>query len=247
MPPVSPAPSAFRVLPSAGVATRFVAWLIDLGMCFALLTLFNGFVRPWLFESEIAGQMASAAMFFLVPVVYGLGFEGCWGGRTPGKYWLRLRVADARGGRLAGWQVIVRNVLRVVDALPQLSLLGGVSCLVTARTQRLGDLAARTLVVRDDDGRRTGPRAADGTSPAWRDHPEYAAQLRERIGPDEAVLALRALWRRDGLDPAARGEIFGQLAERFRAAAPMPVEWQDAGWTDEAFVQRVVEILFDPM
>ena len=251
MMPAFPAPPDLRVPPSAGVATRFAAWLIDLGMCFAVLMVFNTTVRPWWFESAETGQIASAVLFFLVPVVYGLGFEACWGGRTPGKRWLRLRVADARGGRLAGWQIVVRNALRVVDALPQLSLVGGVSCVVTARTQRLGDLAARTVVVRDEErGSAPGGVAARGSSGQgnlWREHPRYAARLRERIGSDEAVLALRTLWRRDALDAAAREEIFGQLAARFRRAVPPPPgEWRDGGPGDEAFVQQVIEVLFDP-
>ena len=60
------------------------------------------------------------------------------------------------------------------------------------------------------------------------------------------VEAIAVLARVEALDPAARGEIFSRLAERFRAAAPMPAAWRDEGLDNEAFVQRVVGALFDP-
>ncbi len=44
--------------------------------------------------------------------------------------------------------IVLRNLFRVVDSLPMFYLVGGMSCLLSARAQRLGDLAAGTLVVR---------------------------------------------------------------------------------------------------
>ena len=234
-------------LPLAGLATRFAAWLIDLALCLAALAVFNVDLRPRWFGSADSAAMASVVMFFALPVVYGFAFELCWHGQTLGKRWLRLRTVDARGGRLAGWQVAVRNALRIVDALPQLSLVGGMACAVTARTQRLGDLAARTVVVRDDRGpsaRRIDP--VPGRTNALRDLPGLAARLRERIAPEDAVLALRTLWRRDALDPAVRAELFGEFAARFRIVVPPSAAHEEGESGDEAFVGNVVEILFDP-
>ena len=231
-------------LPLAGPATRFVAWLVDLVLCLGLLAAVNFFVRPLLLVSPDVMQAASVVLYFAVLTVYGIAFEAFWRGQTPGKRLLRLRVMDAAGLRLDLRQVIIRNLLRAVDALPQLYLVGGVACLVTARAQRLGDLAADTVVVRAE--RLQAPDLtgiATGKYNTLRDHPALAARLRQRIGPAEAGLALQALLRRNALEPAARVELFGELAARFRAAVPMP-EAMEEGLTDEQHVRNVVEVLF---
>ena len=70
-----------------------------------------------------------------------------------------------------------------------------------------------------------------------------AARLRQRVPPVEAGLALQALLRRNGLDPEARVELFGRLAERFRVAGPLPEELT-LDLTDEQLVRNVVDVLF---
>ncbi len=127
-------------LPLAGPATRFLAWLVDLIICIGVLGAVNSVLRPLQLVSPDMAQALSVVMFFVVPMVYGIAFEAFWRGQTPGKRLLRLRVMDAGGLRLDLRQVIIRNLLRAVDALPQLYLVGGVACLVTARAQRLGDI-----------------------------------------------------------------------------------------------------------
>ena len=198
-------------LPLAGPATRFAAWLIDLVLCLAVLAALNLGVWPLLLVSPDVAQALSLVLVFVVPIVYGIAFEAFWRGQTPGKRIFRLRVMDAGGLRLDLRQVIVRNLLRAVDALPQLYLVGGVACLVTARAQRLGDLAADTVVVRTE--RLPAPdltQIATGKYNTLRDHPALAARLRQRIGPAEAGLALQALLRRNALEPGrARGTLRG--------------------------------------
>jgi uncharacterized RDD family membrane protein YckC len=68
-------------------------------------------------------------------------------GASPGKYWARLRVVRVDEKPLDLRAVVIRNVLKPIDFLPMLYLLGGVSVLITAKSQRLGDLAAGTTVV----------------------------------------------------------------------------------------------------
>ena len=59
----------------------------------------------------------------------------------------RLRVMDADGLRLQFHQILMRNLVRFADLLPGCYLVGGVACLLTQKAQRLGDLAAGTVVV----------------------------------------------------------------------------------------------------
>ena len=153
-------------------------------------------------------------------------------------------MIDAGGLRLDTRQVIIRNLLRAVDILPWFYLVGGVACLTTRRAQRLGDLAADTVVVRAE--RPAAPdlaQLASGKYNTLRDHPVLAARLRQRIPAAEAGLALQALLRRESLDPRPRGELFARLAERFRAAVPLPPELEE-GVTDEQHVRNVVDVLF---
>jgi uncharacterized RDD family membrane protein YckC len=68
-------------------------------------------------------------------------------GATPGKLWNKLRVVRLDGKPLGLRDVVIRNVIRLIDGLPVLYLVGGLSVLATRGSQRLGDLAAGTTVV----------------------------------------------------------------------------------------------------
>ncbi len=231
-------------LPLAGPATRFLAWLVDLVGILVALIVVNNAVRLFFMFSPDAATGVTVLLTFAVPIFYGIFFEGFWRGQTPGKKMLRLRVMDARGLRLDLRQVVIRNLLRAVDGLPALYLVGGAACFFTTRAQRLGDLAADTVVVRIE--RPVVPdltQLATGKYNTLRDHPVLAARLRQRVPPAEAGLALQALLRRNDLDPGARVELFERLAARFRVAGPLP-EDLTLDLTDEQLVRNVVDVLF---
>ena len=128
--------------------------------------------------------------------------------------------------------------------LPGLYLVGGIACLLSRRAQRLGDLAASTVVVYN-----LKPAEPDldqllaGKFNSLRQHPHLEARLRQRVSPDEARLALQALVRRDELDPAARVTLFSELAEHFKSLVAFPPETIEA-MPDEQYIRNVVDILF---
>ena len=101
--------------------------------------------------------MAVSLVYFTVP-------EALFGA-TPGKYLAGLRVVTVDGRELGLGAVLTRNVMRIVDYLPVLYLLGGFSVLLTTNSQRLGDRLAGTTVVRREharqpgDTRRSSPKA----------------------------------------------------------------------------------------
>ena len=68
-------------------------------------------------------------------------------GATPGKLWVGLRVVRVDGRPLGVSEVVARNVMRLIDALPTLFLVGGIAVLASDKTQRLGDMVAGTTVV----------------------------------------------------------------------------------------------------
>ena len=83
-------------------------------------------------------------------------FEVLGGGRTPGKRWTGLRVVRSGGRRSRFTRSAMRNILRLIDILPGFYGVGMAVIFVTPHNQRLGDLAAGTLVVRDRHGDRRG-------------------------------------------------------------------------------------------
>jgi hypothetical protein len=157
---------------------------------------------------------------------------------------LRLRVMDARGLRLQVYQVVIRNLLRFVDMLPVFYMLGGIVSILSPRGQRLGDLAAGTIVVHN-------PVLAEpdldqllaGKFNSMRAHPHLAGRLRQRVSPVEARLALQALVRRDELEPSARIQLFSDLAGHFRSLVSFPPEITET-LPDEQYIRNVVDILF---
>ena len=151
---------------------------------------------------------------------------------------------DAQGLRLKPSQIVVRNLLRFVDSLPLMYAVGGASCFLSRRCQRLGDFAANTIVIRNPE--LPAPDLAQvlaGKYNSFRDYPVLSARLRQRISPQEAAIALQALIRRDELDPAARVELFESIAAHAKRIAEFPPEVTE-GLTDEQYVRNVVDIAF---
>jgi len=94
--------------------------------------------------------------WFLLEWFYPVVFEVLGNGQTPGKRAFGLRVIN-RDGTPIGWGAsLIRNLLRVVDFLPFFYVTGVISMLCSRDFQRLGDLAAGTLVVGVNEPRPSG-------------------------------------------------------------------------------------------
>ncbi|UVE49021.1 RDD family protein [Haloferax larsenii] len=87
-------------------------------------------------------------LFLVVAFVYSFLLEGLWDGRTLGKRLFQIKVVTVDGDACDLTSSLVRNVLRVVDAILYY-LVGFVSMARTDKRQRLGDIVASTVVVRD--------------------------------------------------------------------------------------------------
>ena len=203
-------------VPLAGVGSRFVAAAIDfviqatLVICAAVVFLGFG-------VGGGAGGGLFAIAVFVVFFVYDVAFEVLSGGRTPGKRWTGLRVVRAGGEPVGLVTSAIRNLLRPVDFLPSAYLVGIVSILATKRNQRLGDLAAGTVVAR-------APRrkAARGPAPEpERAAPEplpsaLAAWDVSAVSASEIATVRSFLERRSSLDWGARADLARTMAERLR-------------------------------
>ena len=208
----------------AGLGSRMVATIVDtLIIGTTLLALWVVGLFGAAGGEDIAGVMVAlmSVASFLVLFGYGIAFETLTSGRTPGKRVAGLRVVRAGGEPPGFLACAVRNLMRLVDILPGFYAVGAVAIFVSPRNQRLGDLAAGTLVVRERRGARLGRPAARADD--WAAADRYAAWDVSGITAFELVTVRRFLERRHNLDGYSRSRLARDLANRLRprvAGAP---------------------------
>jgi uncharacterized RDD family membrane protein YckC len=230
----------------AGPITRFLAWSIDLATIMALMSIINVVFAVLGVLSRDLAAAANIIGFFIISIGYGMLTEWFWQGQTVGKKLLRLRVLDAQGLRLQFSQVVIRNLLRFVDSLPALYLVGGLISLFNQRAQRLGDVAANTIVTWNP--RITEPdlnQLLQGKYNSFHDYPHLEARLRQLVTPLEAQVAVQSIMRRDTLDPQARIALFREIRAYLETLVTFPQEATD-GISDERYVRNVVEAVLRP-
>ncbi len=228
----------------AGPVTRFFAWFID-QLCIHVIMTVLSMVISWIGILSLGFAIAFYYIgFFVIGIGYGIYFEWTWRGQTIGKRLFRLRVVDVEGMRLQFNQIVVRNLLRFVDQLPVFYFVGGVACWFSPKCQRLGDLAANTVVIRSPQVFEPDlDQLLAGKFNSLREYPHLAARLRQNVSPGEAGIALQALLRRDEFEPGARVDMFSDLAAHFRAKVEFPPEATD-GVADEQYLRNVVDVLY---
>src|SRR5215216_151127 len=143
----------------ASIGNRFIACAID----HAIQALGVGLIAiaaAVLASFSILEQSFSSApkwvyavmvlLLFLIFAGYFAFFEWIWSGQTPGKRWLKLRVIREDGRPITFWEASVRNLLRSFDMMPvPFYSIGLISVFSTNRDQRVGDMVAGTVVVRE--------------------------------------------------------------------------------------------------
>lgn len=149
----------------AGLGARSYAFLIDwhirvifvmawLAICAIAFPLFLDISLRDLLSSfnEITGAGGTSLVILPVIVIYFLYhpvLEIIGRGRTPGKRMAGLRIVNEQGRPPAMGALLVRNIFRLVDGLPLFYIVGIMTCLISERQRRLGDMAAGTLLVYD--------------------------------------------------------------------------------------------------
>ena len=183
--------------PLAGLGSRGLALAFD-GLLLAALSVAE--FGLWALASLVLGATGAgrAILPWVTGAFIGVAFLTVWGyfiigeaagaGRTPGKRRAGIRVVRQDGSRIGLVDAIIRNLLRLVDVLPGSWSVGVVSILVTRKAQRLGDLAAGTIVVADSGTAGSAvPVAADPLEQLVHEYLER----RSRLAP-EADLQVRA-------------------------------------------------------
>ena len=229
----------------AGIGSRFVAVLIDHLIQFGFFFVF-GILAAVLFGSlanriNLLGKWVLAAFivvdFLLIWGYYAL-FEAYWHGQTPGKHIMKLRVIKDSGRQITLFEAMSRNLVRIIDYLPALYLTGVITMLCTKRHQRLGDLAAGTIVVheRSDEQplmieRGTSITPASHapaydrpiTTAAAQDASGLAADAVAKLGANDLLLIESFFARALDLSLATRAEIAGRIAAQMASKMDVTV------------------------
>lgn len=143
----------------ASIGNRFIACAIDHSIqVISIILMAIGFTVLGSLSS-LGDRITSApkwvqalliVVVFLIFSGYFSFFEWIWRGQTPGKRWLKLRVIRQDGRPVTFWEAAVRNLLRSVDMMPlPFYSVGLLSVFVSSRDQRVGDMVAGTVVVRE--------------------------------------------------------------------------------------------------
>ena len=264
----------------AGLGSRFLAALVDL-LCMMVflvaavavaLAAMNGGEplkqigrnaaqdEPWTKGLGATATILLMLSVFLVQWGYYIICEMLMKGSSPGKSLMGLRVIRDNGLPLGFSQSLLRNLVRAVDFLPWGYGVGLVVVFASARSQRLGDMAAGTLVTRLDPLPAAPAASATAPAPATTNWPQVAA-LTEPAPPllseAEQVLLLQFVDRRSTLLRKARADLARAIAvplrARLGAADPVPaavvsaLPGSDSEVTpDEAWLAALFQIVNAP-
>ena len=206
--------------PLAGPFRRVQAYLIDvvleIGIAAIILVL-----ALMLSIGTNAGFGPALAGYFVLLWGYGIFWEGLFNGRTPGKRVLGLRVVTEDGLPITATQAVIRNTVGAVDGLlPFCYLTGLASMLLTDKFQRLGDLAAGTMVIVEEKTWRPSIERVDKEA-------DVAAILpwvpvRFSAGPELARALADYVKVRKRLGKPRREEMAGHLARLLRQRYGLP-------------------------
>ena len=143
----------------ASIGNRFLACAFDhFIQIFAMLVI--ALLLVWLGSAaQLYNRLTSAPKWVLALLIVSVSavwsgyfavFEWAWAGQTPGKRWLKLRVIREDGRPITFWEAMVRNLLRIFDMMPApFYSIGLISVFINGNDQRVGDMVAGTVVVRE--------------------------------------------------------------------------------------------------
>ncbi len=262
---------------TAGLGSRFAALALDTFyqiLVYILLLLAALGIENYLLPFNSMPQWLESsviALYFLLTFVLFFGyyfvFEWLWDGQTPGKRYFGMRVMMSNGLPLTVTAALARNAVRIVDFLPGAYGFGALISVSNALNQRMGDLVAGTLVVRETkDAKQRKPMSINAAVEAflsaattvpgqaapptiWVEDEELrienapvfdaeAAAISRKLTREDYELARDYAARREALPPQARERLGRALANRLATKLEQPAP------TDfDAFLQETVAVL----
>lgn len=207
----------------ASLLLRFYAFFIDQ----LLIISITSFV---FFSLNILSLISPNLMIFLLILSlfaiqqgYFIFFETKWRGQTPGKRVFNIQVVDSNGFQITFNQIFIRNILRIVDGLPQFGLLGGIVGFFSSSNKRLGDFAADTVVI-DVSIKKILPIQSLPVNKynSFYKYPHLCAKIRKQIKPDEVHLIFEILFRKESVDSSNIFAIYNETKSYFQNKIQIP-------------------------
>jgi uncharacterized RDD family membrane protein YckC len=199
----------------AGVGTRLLAQVIDLGILSLVVLSGMAALSALSVVFDVVAVTALIIFASVIPFAYFLVPEARRGA-TIGKRALGIRVVTDDGAPIGWRESAIRNLLRLIDFLPGLYVLGGIVAIASPRGKRLGDMAAGTVTVRvggDDEDRFAA--ATTFTQAVGEIHAGP-------VPPELAAILARYRRRHEELLPEARRDLAERLAVRLEPYHPRP-------------------------
>jgi uncharacterized RDD family membrane protein YckC len=197
----------------AGYGSRLLSWIIDL-LFIATLILAISYLANLMIP---LGQGISTALgltaFFMVNWGYFVFWEWKTGGQSPGKKLFHIRVIQNNGAKITLFQSMIRNLLRIIDSMPFFYLLAFITSFLSPQLRRLGDLAAGTLVIKEETRPRPGiilPESQKYNS--FLEDPHLSERIRSQISLVEREALITICLRREELSIPVRLQLFADLA-----------------------------------
>lgn len=207
----------------AGIGTRLMAGLVDhliIAGLFLVLTLMFSAVSGGLdiFSGGQAGNQLgywALAVFILIGFIiywgYFLFFEMGTNGQSPGKKTQKIRVVKDSGGAISFTDIAVRNLIRAVDGIGGYAV-AGICMFFTGKIQRLGDMAAGTVVI-SEAPQDYSARSDKRDKVEW--EPEVSAEALQATGlnPEEFSALMNYYARREQLTDEAKRRLLAELVQ----------------------------------
>jgi len=210
----------FMLLIAVSGLQQFAEWTSEATLIQDLFESLTDWVneRDSLGDDEILGGILLVFGVWMIlevffTTIYFVFFETLFAGRTPGKHLTNLRVVT-EGGTVPSWRAsLVRNLLRAVDTLPAGYVIGVVTMIISPRVQRLGDIVAGTLVIRERAADPTAWMAITDVDPDVEAGFQFSREELLAVGEIERRLIRRTLRRAESLSDRAANPIVARSSE----------------------------------
>ena len=254
-------------MPVAGIGSRFVALLIDYLIWLIVIIAFVvliALIDPSLSHFSQIGEKWAKGLFIFIPFLFYWGyftlFEAFWNGRTPGKRLAKIRVIQRSGRGISLFEAMTRNLLRLIDQIPGIYAVGVVCIFLNKEHQRLGDIAAGTLVVHERENLNASTPDSSGRtftvglfdladnsdSSAGRSQPptsfEIPANGVQRLGPADLELLEGFFARRLDFNMETRALLARKISDGVLAKTGLAMP---QGISTETFLEEVARLLRD--
>lgn len=215
----------------AGLASRAMAGIIDFMLITGTWILgFLALAAALIGISDLLATAVAITLLLVLALLVPAGFEVLMGGQTPGKRTVGLRTVTLTGQPVGWGPALLRNLFRLIDFLPVAYGVGLVAVATTELNQRMGDVIAGTIVIRDRELTGTLAYLSSVTLPM--ENPWDVT----RVSDEEIAVVRRYFERRPHMTETTRQRLAAKLVLHLLPKVMIT----DRPSSDEAFLLRLL-------